>query len=90
MTTGYWSEMWEEWFRPLSKDVLKTLSILAVLFVLWRVVALMRWAGYPDVYATTFEKTHFVFMWISLVILGGNFVAKQLFGLWTRPKKRRR
>jgi hypothetical protein len=87
MATGYWSEMWREWFRPLSKDFLKTLSVLAVLFALWKVVALMRWAGYPDEYASAFEKTHFAFMWVIWAILGGNFVVKQVVGLWKKPRK---
>jgi hypothetical protein len=88
MADGFWSEMWNEWFRPLFKDVLKTFSILAIMFVFWEGIVLMRLRGYPDVYLDPFEKTHFAFMWVLYVVTGSNFVLKQIFGLW--PKKRNR
>jgi hypothetical protein len=88
MADGYWSEIWEEWFRPLSKDALKTLSILAIMYVFWETIVLMRLRGYPEAYLQPFEKTHFVFMWVLYVVTGGNFILKQLVGLW--PKRRRR
>lgn len=82
MADGYWREMWEEWFRPLSKDCLKTFSILAVLYAFWEVIALMRFRGYSDVYLQALEKTHFVFMWLALTVIGGSFVIKLLVGTW--------
>jgi hypothetical protein len=88
MADGYWSEIWEEWFRPLSQDALKTFSILAIMYVIWEAIVLMRFSGYPDVYLQPFEKTHFVFMWILYVVSGGNFLLKQVVGLWKKPKRR--
>ncbi len=82
MADGFWSEMWEDWFRPLSKDCLKTFSILAVLYVFWEVLTLMRFRGYPDVYLQPLEKAHFVFMWVSLVVIGGSFVIKLIISTW--------
>jgi hypothetical protein len=87
MADGYWSELWADWFRPLSQDFLKTLGILAALYALWELLALMRWSGYPPVYIEPLEKTHFVFMWASLVTTSANFLGKQLVGLWKKPNK---
>jgi len=89
MADGFWSEMWEEWFRPFFKDAIKTLSILAFLYVFWEVIDLMRLRGYPNVYLDALEKTHFAFMWASIVVTGGNFVIKQVIGLWPKKPKRR-
>jgi hypothetical protein len=82
MADGFWTEMWEEWFRPLSKDCLKTFSILAVLYAFWEGIALMRFRGYPEAYLQPLEKTHFVFMYASLLVLGGVFVIKLVIGTW--------
>jgi hypothetical protein len=86
MADGFWAEMWKEWFRPFFKDVLKTFSILAVMYVFWEAILLMRLRSYPEIYLQAFEKTHFVFMWVLYVVTGGNFVIKQIVGLW--PKRR--
>ena len=88
MADGFWSELWEEWFRDFFKDAIKTLSILAFLYLVWEGIALLRLGGYPAAYLDVFEKTHFAFMWAAMVVNCGNFVIKQMVGLW--PKKRRR
>ena len=89
MADGYWAELWEDWFRPLSKDILKTLSILAILFGFWEFIALMRLRGYPDVYLDKLDKTHFAFMWALLVVVSGSFVVKQFMGLWSNKRRKR-
>jgi hypothetical protein len=82
MAYTYWSEMWEEWFRPLSKDCLRTFSVLAVLYVFWEVISLMRYRGYPDTYIQPLEKTHFAFMYASLLVIGASFVFKLAATQW--------
>ncbi len=89
MAAGFWSEMWEEWFRPLSKDSLKSPSVLAILYVFWEGIVLMRVRGYPSGYLNICEKTHFAFMWASLVVISSNFLIKQVVGLWSKKRKRR-
>jgi hypothetical protein len=89
MADGFWSEMWEEWFRPVSKDALKTFSILAIMYLFWEAIVLLRLRGYPDAHLEAFEKTHFVLMWVLYVVTGGNFVLKQVVGLWSKNRNRR-
>ena len=87
MAAPFWSEMWEEWFRMLAQECLKTFSILAVLYAFWEVIALMRFSGYPPEYLDPLEKTHFAFMFVSLMVLGVNFVLKLVISTWSLKKR---
>jgi hypothetical protein len=89
MADHFWSEIWEEWFRPLAKECLKTFSILAVLYAVWEVIALMRFSGYPEDYLESIEKVHFAFMYVSLLVLGSNFVIKLVISTWSVKQKDR-
>jgi hypothetical protein len=62
----------------------KTLSILLALYLFWEVLALLHLRGYPPNLLDVLEKTHFVFMFAALCVLGLNFVAKQVVGLWQK------
>jgi hypothetical protein len=79
-------EIWQEglrpWFLHLVIDLVKTLSILTVLYICWEAIALLRFRGYPDDLCKNLEKTHFVFMWTALSITSANFVLKQVVSLW--------
>jgi len=82
------SELWEGELRPFLlhfvSDLVKTLCILAALYVFWEAIALLRFRGYPDGLCQRLEKTHFAFMWIALCITSGNFVLKQAFAIWRK------
>jgi|ERR1700677_3804439 hypothetical protein len=89
MADAFWSEMWNEWFRPLFKDCLKTFSVLAVLYGFWEAISWMRFRGYPEDYLQKIESTHFALMYCTLMILGASFVLKLIGGLW-QPRKDKR
>lgn len=82
------TELWEEelrpWFLHLAGDLVKTLSILAALYIFWEAINLLRIRGYPDNLLAQLEKVHFSFMWIALVSTSANFVVKQGVGLWRK------
>jgi hypothetical protein len=83
------SELWADirpWLRHFLTDLVKTLGILAALYLFWEAIALLRFRGYPDELCQSLEKTHFAFMWIALCVTSGNFVLKQVFELWPRKQ----
>lgn len=86
--TSFWSELWEQelrpWFLHLVADSTKTLSILAVLYVFWEAIALLRFRGYPDDLLARLERTHFAFMWTALTVTSANFVLKQVVAIWRK------
>jgi hypothetical protein len=88
--TSFSSELWEEELRPwllhFVPDLIKTLSILAALYIFWEAIALLRFRGYPDDLCQRLEKTHFAFMWVALCVTSGNFVAKQVVAIWRKKK----
>jgi len=84
----FWSEIWQDWFRPLAKDCLKTSSILAVLYLFWEILTWMRFRGYPDEYLQPLEKTHFVFMYCALLVIGSSFVLKLVVSTWSNKRKK--
>ena len=81
------AELWED-LRPFLlhfiSDSIKTACILGALLAFWEGVNLLRIRGYPDEYLKGLESTHFVFMWCTLCVTGGNFVLKQVFALWRK------
>jgi hypothetical protein len=81
-------ELWDDQLRPFFlhfiPDFVKSLSILAGLYVFWEAIALLRFRGYPDDLCQSLEKTHFAFMWIALSVTSLNFVLKQVFALWKK------
>jgi hypothetical protein len=85
------SELWEgelrPWFLHFLSDFIRTISILAALYVFWEAIALLRFRGYPDSLCQRLEKTHFAFMWIALCATSANFVLKQVFAIWGKKKK---
>jgi len=87
---SFWREVWTEDLRSFVKhflsDFVKTLSILAALYLFWEVVAWLRFRGYPDDLCQKLEKTHFAFMWIALVVTGVNFVLRQVVGIWNNNR----
>jgi len=87
---SFWRELWKEdlrsFFKHILSDFVKTLSILAILYLYWEIVAWLRFRGYPDDLCQKLEKTHFAFMWIALLTTGANFVAKQGVVLWKNKR----
>ncbi len=85
------SRVWEgdlkPWFLHFVSDFVKTLSILAALYVFWEAIALLRFRGYPDGLCQNLEKTHFAFMWVALCVTSANFVFKQVFAIWPKKEK---
>jgi hypothetical protein len=79
-------ELWQD-LRPfllgLLSDAIKTLSILAVLYLFWEAVALLRVSGYPDEFLQRLEKTHFSFMWVALFITSSNFILRVML-IWRK------
>jgi hypothetical protein len=82
------SQLWEgelkAWFLHFVADLVKTLCILAALYIFWEAIALLRFRGYPDSLCQMLEKTHFAFMWTALCVTSGNFVAKQAIAIWRK------
>ena len=82
------SQLWQgdlrPWFLHFLSDSIKTLSILAGLYVFWEAIALLRFRGYPDDLLANLEKMHFAFMWIALAVTSANFVLKQVVALWRK------
>lgn len=82
MADGFWSNLWNAWFRQLSADCIKTASILGVLYLYWEALVWLRFRGYPAEHIERLESVHFNFMWAALVVLGANFVIKLAISLW--------
>ena len=80
-----WSDDLRPFFLHFVGDLVKTVSILLSLALFWEIVRFLRVKGYPDEYVGLLEKTHFAFMWIALLVLGGNFVTK-VASLWRKKK----
>lgn len=74
------------WFIHLIADAVKTLSILAALYIFWEVISLLRFRHYPEIYLQALEKAHFAFMFCTLLVTGLNFVFKQVIVLWQNKK----
>ena len=81
-----WSRDLREYSLHFASDLYKTICSLAGLLVFWEGIQFLKWRGYPAESLGILEKTHFAFMWASLVVTSGNFVLKQLVSLW--PKKK--
>jgi len=85
---SFLAELWEVELRPwllhFASDLVKTLSILAALYVFWEAIALLRFRGYPDALCQRLEKTHFAFMWTALCVTSANFVLKQVVAIWRK------
>jgi hypothetical protein len=73
------------WFHHLYTDTCMTLSVLAVLWIFWEAISLMRFRHYPEDKLSSLEELHFRIMYCALVVLGCNFLIKLVVGLW--PKK---
>jgi hypothetical protein len=86
----FWQQLWNEdlrsFFMSFLSDFVKTLSILAALYLFWEVVAWLRFRGYPDDLCQKLEKTHFAFMWIALLSTGVNFVLRQVVVIWNNKR----
>jgi len=86
--SSFLSTFWEDelslWLIHFIADFVKTLCVIAALYVFWEAIAWLRFRGYPDDLCKQLEKTHFAFMWITLCVTGGNFVLKQVVALWRK------
>jgi hypothetical protein len=84
---SFWPEIWEEWFRDLAKDCLKSFSILAVLYGFWEALSLMRFRGYPEEDIQALDKAHFAFLYAAFLVLGITFVLRLVTSQWPKKKK---
>lgn len=87
---SFWSELWHQdlraWFKHFLSDLIKTLSVLAGLYLFWEAIAWFRFRGYPDELCQRLEKTHFAFTWMTLCVISGNFILKQTVALWKKKR----
>ena len=85
---AFLSEVWVEglrpWFLHFLIDLVKTLSILAALYIFWEAIALLRFRGYPNNLCEYLEKMHFAFMWAALCVTSSNFLLKQVVAIWRK------
>jgi len=85
---SFLSKLWEgslrDWLLHFVADLVKTLCILASLYIFWEAIALLRFRGYPDGLCKKLEYTDFAFMWAALCVTSGNFVLKLVVGTWRK------
>ena len=86
---SFGEELWSElrpWCLHVCADAIRSASIILLLYLFWEVITLLRLRGYPPDSLSMLERTHFCFMWVALVILGGSFVGQAFITLWRKKR----
>jgi TRAP-type C4-dicarboxylate transport system permease small subunit len=74
------------WFVHSVSDLCMTLGTLALIWIFWEGLSLMRFWHFPEDKLAYLENLDFFFMVGALKILGCIFLIKLVIGLWPKSK----
>jgi hypothetical protein len=77
----------EDYLVHLVSDGIKTLSLLAVLWIVWEFISLMRFRHFPEPYLDALEKVHFAGTVSVLTVTSFALVLSQVIELWKKSKE---